>query len=82
MISVLILIAGIHSTTNLKIYEQAKNFFNRANTQSSSKESLKEKCLMFFETFINNDSRYKTQKVPSVGDARNIHKSFFIKSHY
>ena len=43
MISASFLIAGIHSTTNLKTYEQAKNFFNPANTQSSSKESLKEK---------------------------------------
>ena len=36
-----------------------------------------------FETFINNNSRYKTQKISwwvvYVGDARNIHKSFFIK---
>ena len=35
-----------------------------------------------FETFINNSSRYKTQKVlrwvPWVGDARIIHKSFFL----
>ena len=42
MISALSLIAGIYSTTNLKTYEQAKNFFNPANTQSSSEESLKE----------------------------------------
>ena len=41
VISALFLIAGIHSITNLKIYEQAKNFFNSANTQSSSEESLK-----------------------------------------
>ena len=43
MISALFLISGIHSTTNLKTYEQAKNFFNPGNTQSSSGESLKEK---------------------------------------
>ena len=47
MISVLFLIAGIHSTTNLKTYEQAKNFLNAANTQSSSEESLKEKSHTF-----------------------------------
>ena len=39
-----------------------------------------------FETFINKDSRYKTEKVLKwalwVRDARNIHKSFFIKNHY
>ena len=43
MISVLFPIPGIHSTTNLKTYEQAKNFFNATNTQSSSKEPLQEK---------------------------------------
>ena len=43
VISALFLIAGIHSTTNLKTYEQAKGFFNLANTKSSSEESLKEK---------------------------------------
>ena len=42
MISALFLIARIHSTTNLKTYEQAKNFFNPANTQSSSEECLRE----------------------------------------
>ena len=42
MISALFLIAGIHPTTNLKIYEQEENFFNPANTQSSSKKSPKE----------------------------------------
>ena len=51
MISALFLIAGIHSTTNVKTYEQAKNFFSPANTQSSSEESLKEKrvsaCVSF-----------------------------------
>ena len=40
MISALFLIAGIYSTTNLKTYEQAKDFFNPTNTQSSSEESL------------------------------------------
>ena len=43
MISALFLIAGIHSTANLKTYKQAKNLFNPANTNSSSEESLKEK---------------------------------------
>ena len=43
VISALFLIAGIHSTTSLKAYEQAKGFFNLANTKSSSEESLKEK---------------------------------------
>ena len=43
MISALFFIVGIHSTANLKTYEQAKNFFNPANTQSSSEEFLKEK---------------------------------------
>ena len=51
MISALFLVAGIHSTTDLKTtYEQAKIFFNPANTQSSSEESLKEKrhtCVPF-----------------------------------
>ena len=42
MISALFLIAGIHSTTNLKTCEQAKKFFNPANTQSLSEESHKE----------------------------------------
>ena len=41
--SALFLIAGIHSTANLKTYEKAKNFFKPANTQSSSEESFKEK---------------------------------------
>ena len=36
-------IATIHSTINTKTYKQAKNSFNPANTQSSSRESLKEK---------------------------------------
>ena len=40
MISALFLIAGIRSTANLETYKQAKNFFNPANTQSSSAESL------------------------------------------
>ena len=41
MTPALFLIAVIHSITNLKTYEKAKIFFNPANTQSSSKESLK-----------------------------------------
>ena len=36
-ISTLFLIAKIHSITNLKIHEQAKNLFNPAYTPSSSK---------------------------------------------
>ena len=48
MISVLFPIAGIHSATNLKTHEQAKNFFNATNTQSLSKEPLQEKS----DTFI------------------------------
>ena len=43
MISVLFLIAGIHSTTNLKTYGQAKNFFQPANMKymkKSSRESM------------------------------------------
>ena len=40
MIAALFPIAGIHSTTNLKSSEQAKSFFNPANTQSSSEKSL------------------------------------------
>ena len=39
-----------------------------------------------FETFINNSFWYKTEKVSwwvlGVGDARNIHKSSFIKNNY
>ena len=45
MISALFQIARIYSTANLKTYEQEKNFFNPGNTQFSSEESLKEKCL-------------------------------------
>ena len=41
MTPALFLIAVIHSITNLKTYEQAKIFFNPANTQSSSEEYLK-----------------------------------------
>ena len=37
-----------------------------------------------FKTFINNNSRYKTQKVSwwvlGIGDVRNINKSLFIKN--
>ena len=43
MISALLLTAGVHSAANFKAYEQAKTFFIPANTQSSFKESLKEK---------------------------------------
>ena len=43
MISALFLIAGIHSATNLKTYEQSKKLFNPTDTQSSSEKSLKEK---------------------------------------
>ena len=39
MISALLLVAGIHSTTNLKTYKQKKNLFSLGNTQSSSGES-------------------------------------------
>ena len=46
MISALLLTAGIHSTSNLKTYEQAKNVFIPANTQSSQK-SLEEICRTF-----------------------------------
>ena len=43
MVSALFLIAGIHSTTNLKTYEQANNFFNPADTDSPHlKNSLKD----------------------------------------
>ena len=39
-----------------------------------------------FKIFINNNSRYQTQKVPWwvlwVGDVKNIHKSSFTKNHY
>ena len=41
----LFVVAGIHSTTNLKIYEQAKNFFNPTNTKSSSEESFKKNVI-------------------------------------
>ena len=41
--STLFFIAETDSTRNLKTYEQPKNFFNPANTQSSSEESLKKK---------------------------------------
>ena len=39
----------IHSTTNSKTYERAKNLFNAANTQSSFEESLKEKRHKFID---------------------------------
>ena len=42
-ISALFLIAGIHSTTNFKTYEEVKHFCNTANAKSSYEESLKEK---------------------------------------
>ena len=63
MISVLFLITEIHSTTNSRTYEQAKNLFNPGNTQSSSEESLNKKrhafigmCSLFtwFNTQIQN----------------------------
>ena len=45
-----------------------------------------ESDLILTETFIKNNSQYKIQKVSKwvlwVGDARNIHNSFFIKNHY
>ena len=50
-------ISGIHSTTNLRTYEQAKNFFHPPNTQSSSEESLKEKC----KTFIGKCFPFHTE---------------------
>ena len=56
MISALFLISGIHSTTNLKTYEQAKNFLNPTNMQYSSEESLKEKR----KTFISMCSIFTT----------------------
>ena len=37
------LIAGIHSTTNLKFINKQKSFFNPENTQSSFEKTLKEK---------------------------------------
>ena len=53
MISPLYLIAGIHSATNLKTYEQAKIFFNPSNPQFSSGESFKKsvKSLFVFVPF-------------------------------
>ena len=56
MISTLFLIAGIDSTTKklIEIYEQVKNVFNPANTQSSSEEYLKKKR----ETFIGKCSLF------------------------
>ena len=47
VIFALFLTAGIHSTTNLKTYEQAKNFFNPANTRTLYEETFKEKCKRF-----------------------------------
>ena len=43
VISALFLIARFHSKTNLKTYEQTKNFFDLGNTHSSSEEFLKKK---------------------------------------
>ena len=36
MISALFLVAGIHSRTKLKTYEQSENFFNPGNAEFSS----------------------------------------------
>ena len=47
MISALFLIGGIHSTTTLKTYKQAKYLFNPANKKSLSEESFKEKRKTF-----------------------------------
>ena len=47
VISAIFLIAGIHSTTNLNTYDQAKKLFKPVNTQSPFEESFKEKCKMF-----------------------------------
>ena len=47
VIFALFLLAGIYSATNLKTYEQAKNFSNPENTQSSFEEYLKKKRLTF-----------------------------------
>ena len=55
MISALFLIAGIHSTRNLKTYEQTKNCFNQANTQSSFEGSFKKKREAFFGTCSNTE---------------------------
>ena len=57
VISELFLIAGIQSTTNLKIYEQEKILLT-LQTESSSEESLKEKRDVFigmcsFFTWLN-----------------------------
>ena len=57
VISELFLIAGIQSTTNLKIYEQEKILLT-LQTESSSEESLKEKRHVFigmcsFFTWLN-----------------------------
>ena len=46
MISGLYIIAGIHSTTNLKTYEETKKI-NQATIQSASKETLEEKGKKF-----------------------------------
>ena len=54
MISALFLVAGIHSRTNLKTYEQSENFFNPGNAESSSEQSLKEKR----HTFIGMGSLF------------------------
>ena len=59
MISALFTIAGIHLTTNLKTYEQAKNFFNPANSQFSSEESFKEIHLLVCVPFsLGSISKY------------------------
>ena len=47
MISALFLTVGIHSSTNVKICEQVKNFLNPANTQCSSQEFLLRKRHIF-----------------------------------
>ena len=47
MISALFLTVGIHSSTNVKICEQVKNFLNPANTQCSSQEFLMRKRHIF-----------------------------------
>ena len=50
MISVLFLIAGTHSITNLQTYKQAKIFFNSTYKQYSE-EPLKEKRKTFIGIF-------------------------------
>ena len=70
-------IAGIHSTRNLKTYEQANHFFNPANTQFSSKEALKKKRHTFTamcSLFTQFNTKFMSQKTQAYSQPSQISK--------